>query len=201
MRALWSFNMENKFKYMRLPEEYWKCTLSELPDNGSSKNTKNIPYKEIVREWVLNFKEKSKARGLYLYGPYGTGKSGIGAILLKAGMAHGLIGLWVNFNSLSEIQIKADDIMFSNTTSMYERLFEVDVLFVDEIQLKKNKHFGLGLLEDIVRHRHQNKKVTFLASNHSPSDLKNFELTVGLHSILSEATDSLMIDGKNFRKR
>ena len=196
--------LENKklYEYIRLPSEYWDCSTSQIPDDGSRNNELKVPYKEIVLDWVLNFKQKINGPGLYLFGPYGRGKSGIGAIILKAGAFNGTAGLWLNFPLLQEYSIKPERYMFDNNTSLLERAFETDLLFVDEILIDKNKHWPLGILETLIRVRHQNNQTTILASNKSPKDLltNNTGLTGGLASIISEATISIEIDGKKFRK-
>lgn len=188
------------YKYVLLPEQYWNCTVAELPDKGSSSNEFGVPYKEVISDWVLNFKSKVRGKGLYLYGEYGVGKTCIGAILLKAGIYHGYAGMWLNFPMIQEYSINPDRYMFSNTMSMIERAYDTDLLFVDELLIEKNKHWPLGILESLIRTRHQNKKTTILASNSSPNDLVKTDLTRGLASILSEATSALQISGKKFRK-
>lgn len=191
-----------KLKFMMIPENYWDCTLAEIPDNVSDKNKWQRPYKEVIQLWGLDFRQKIKEnKGLFLYGPYGRGKSGLGAILLKICAAHSKIGLWINFNTLSQYQLNKDSYMFNESLTMIERVYDVEALFIDELQLKENRYEAIGLntLEDIIRYRYANKKITFVASNHTPADIKKFELTKGLYSIMTEAFDSLLIDGKNFR--
>jgi len=190
------------YEYCKIPSQYWGCRLSEIPDDGSRNNELKVAYKEIIKDWVLNFKSKIGGPGLYLYGPFGRGKSGIGAILLKAGAFNGHAGLWLNFPLLQEYDIKPEKYMFDVTTSMIERAYQTDLLFVDEILVAENRHWPLGVLETLIRVRHQNNQTTILASNTSPKTLYENKtgLTGGLASIISEAMISLEINGKKFRK-
>lgn len=180
-------------EHAMLPEKFWDCRVSEIPDK---------PYKRKVEEWVLNFKEKvSEGKGLYIFGKYGRGKSGIGSILVQASIAHHIPSLWLNFKELQKISIKEEKSMFNKDITMFERAQTVDFLIIDEVQVKSNLHWPLGVLDDLVRYRHQNKKPTVITSNVSPDILRDTPLTKSLASILSEAVYILLVEGKNFREK
>lgn len=182
-----------------LPENYWNCRLSEIPDNCSDKNYFKVPYKKVLEDWVLNFKDKIGGKGIHFYGPYGTGKSGAASIILKAGVHYGYLGLWMNFQMIQEYSTRRDKYMYSDSCTMLDRALQTELLYIDEVVLKDNKQWSLSVLEDIVRIRHQNSLTTLLSSNSSPLDFSKYNLTKGLASILSEATFALHIDGKKFR--
>ncbi len=179
------------FTYYGIPKKHWDVRLGELPESE---------YKKEIEEWVLNFKDKLKAgKGLYLYGPYGTGKSAIGSMLLRAAAANRIPGLWLNYKELQSISINVNDHMFSSDMTMMGRIMTVDFLFVDEFQIKNNQHWSVDKLDDIIRQRFQSELTTVIASNVSPADLVKKEMCGSLADFLREAVSSLMISGKDFR--
>lgn len=183
--------IESIWRFSHLPENFWGCKVSKIPD---------FPYKKTVEEWVLGFRKKyNKGKGLYIYGEYGHGKSALAAILLKTSIANQIPALWLNFKELQKISINEDKTMFNPDVSMLERAQNVEFLVIDEVQVRSNLHWPLGVLDDLVRYRFQNKRMTILTSNVTPNTLKTTEMTMSLASILKEAVDILRVKGKNFR--
>ena len=179
------------FAYYGIPKKHWDVKLGELPESE---------YKKEIEDWVLNFNSKiQKSKGLYLYGPYGTGKSAIGSMLLRAAAANRVPGLWLNYKELQSISINVNDHMFSADMTMMDRIMSVKFLFVDEFQIKNNQHWSVDKLDDIIRQRFQNELTTVIASNVSPADLVKKEMCGSLADFLREAVSSLMISGKDFR--
>jgi len=76
------------FNLTRLPENYWTSKVSKVQEG---------PHKEVIFDWFTNIKTKLKnKKGLIITGPYGRGKSSCAAIILKAALAYGNFGLWLN---------------------------------------------------------------------------------------------------------
>lgn len=192
---------EKIFKRMKLPKDYWDCKISKIPDDGSDNNKYRKPYKEVVSDWVLNFGKEQRCKGFYLYGDYGSGKSGIGAILLKAAGFQGKTALWVDFPLLHDYSINKEKHIYEADITLLDRMHDVDVLFIDEILIDKSSRWAIRVLESIIRVRYQNCRVTIVASNSSPNDLAKSGMTRSLASILSDATIGLEVKGKNFRKK
>ena len=180
------------YQHFQIPRNHWDCTISELPEGN---------HKEIIADWVLNFKSRITGPGLYMYGEYGVGKSGLGAILLKAAAAHQITGLWLNFKEINDMSIRREDFMFNSQLSMMERALEVDFLFVDEFQNRNNQHWPIGKLEDLVRLRHQDLKVTCISSNVSPLKVRDTGVCKGLYAVMQEAMTGLKVEGKQFRSQ
>jgi len=195
--------LSNLYERIKLPELYWKVSLVHIPDQ---------PYKETVRDWIENITSKlQQGKGLYVYGTFGSGKSAIGAMLLRAALAHNLFGLWVNYRDLAKFQI--ENTSFDDVETYMQRICSVPLLVVDEFELKLNKQYHVYVLEDLVRTRHQKGKITVITSNHSPkylielkqssSEVKRKEgaLIEGLVGVMPEAFDMMLVTGRNFRKQ
>ena len=179
------------FKHCMLPQNFWDCKINQLPGQ---------PYKKEIQDWVINFRKKhEQAKGLYLYGDYGRGKSGVASILVQAATAHKIPSLWLNYKELGRIVIDEKEHMFSADTTMLERARYVDFLIIDELQVRNNLHWLVHSVDDLIRFRCQNGLTTVITSNHSPIDLSENSISKSLASILSECVKSLLIHGKNFR--
>src|SRR4051812_35248356 len=73
---------------MRVPRLHWHVKLSEIPDE--------CPHKKILERYIANLRSNLiEGKGLLLNGEYGTGKSAIGCIILKAAASLGRTGLFV----------------------------------------------------------------------------------------------------------
>lgn len=190
-------DLQKIYNRIRLPELYWESRFSMIPDK---------PYKERVLEWDHDhIKDRLReGKGLYLYGTYGHGKSAIAALILKSAAAKAILGLWINFRDLTEAKI--DKTSFDDFETLRERAFSVPLLVVDEFEVCLPDWYNVKLLDNLVRTRHQDKKITIITSNHSPKDLlfpNNKELANLSGSFLGvfpEVFNMVHVNGKNFRK-
>ena len=192
---------EKLFNRMRLPKDYWECKIGELPDNGSDRNKYKKPYKEVISNYVLrNLDEEDVCKGFHLYGDYGSGKSGIGGILIQSAVYQGKTALWVDFPLLQEYSINKEKHIYEGEVTLFDRMHEVDVLFVDEILCDNSSRWPLKVMESLVRVRYQNCKTTHMASNSTPNKLGSTGVSKGLSNICRGAMISLQVEGKKFRK-
>lgn len=189
------------YQRINIPQIYWYTHVKNIPENT---------YKEVVIDWVQNFKTKlAENKGLYIHGPYGSGKSAIAAMLLRSGAAVGVFGLWVNYRQIAGFKIDGDK--FDENETYYQRMLSVPLLVIDEVEFKTNKGFLVETLEDIVRNRTQKRRPTVLTSNHSTKYLaelsdSNDKNDRVIHSQISgfigvfpEAFIPMYVFGRNFR--
>lgn len=195
-------NLLKMYQRLNLPELYWEVSMSHVPDK---------PYKEKINDWIVNIKDKlHSGKGLFLYGDFRHGKSALAAMILRAALARGVFGLWVNYRDL--VAYKVDKIKFDEYETFYERMLNVDLLVIDELEFRLNKHYDIDVLENIVRSRHLDKKVTIVTTNHSLKYLNEMKddaekdtrklskLLAGFVAILPEAFEPVFVSGRNFSK-
>lgn len=188
-----------KLEFIKLPDRYWDCRLSELPDR---------PYAKTVKEYCENFKTALKTgHSLYLSGKYGTGKTGCAAIILKYFAAHDVLGLYTTCHNLHSYGLTNTEDMFTNDMTMLDRCKTVPLLVLDELDLKQNKKWTYEILEDLIRERIMYNRPTVICSNSSVKDLMDFTIVgagrvlEGLVSVMRESFTSLVVEGKDFRAK
>lgn len=181
-------------KHVNLPKNQWDSVLSAIPDEGD-----NFLYKRTIVSACEDITNFCEGRSLYLYGPYGAGKSACASILLKAALKKGVVqSYWITHNQL--IDAVLGDYYFDDETTLIERLQNVKLLVIDEMSLdtKRNSSWKIDVLEDLVRRRMDKKSSTIITANYIPSQIH--DMAPSLHGILQEY-DFLEIRGKNFRTK
>lgn len=176
------------FERIHLPVKYWSSTIAKIADQ---------PHKgPFLDYWKVAPKHISEGRGLFLYGPFGSGKTSLAALIVKRAAQYGQIGYWVRMDDLiSEMMDKAQ---FDATTTCTDRAREAPLLVVDEVIIRENVRFKETHLEETIRYRVDQKLATVLTSNDSPT--KICRLIPGMSSILSDkAFLHLNVAGEDMR--
>ena len=115
----------------RVPSNHWDCLLSEIPDD--------VTYKDFIVQYTDEIAANIQAgKGLFLWGDYGTGKTGIAAIICKAALNKGYVPLWIAAESIPSYM--CEDIYFDDSTLMRERMFEVPLLVIDDLRLRDQRN-------------------------------------------------------------
>lgn len=175
-----------------IPKNHWDCRLSEIPDT--------CEYKSFIVDYCNDIKNNILgAKGLYLWGDYGTGKTGLAAIIAKAALSKGYMSLWIAAENIPGYM--CEDIYFSDEVLMRDRMFSVPLLVIDDLRLRDQRNVKSDWierwLENVIRRRVDNTLTTLISSNNSVHELKKLK---AVYSITSEACTFLEIKGKNFRK-
>jgi DNA replication protein DnaC len=179
-------------KHVNLPKNHWDSVLSAIPDEGD-----RFLYKRTIQGACENIQNFCSGRSLYLYGPYGAGKSACAAIIIKAAIKRGIVqAYWITHNQL--IDAVLGDYQFDDDTTLMERIQSVKLLVIDEmtLDLRKSSSWKIDVFEDLVRRRMDKQLSTIITSNYLPSQLE--ENAPSLHGIMQEY-DFLEVRGQNFR--
>lgn len=123
---------------------------------------------EKAKEFV---NEPNGAKGLYICGPYGTGKTWL-AVLIGRKMAER--GKWVAFGTFSQITNNLQRALKSN--GEYERLWtryteKAELLIIDDMGKEKPSEWKLQTLFDIIDAREHKKLFTVFTSNYNLAEL------------------------------
>jgi DNA replication protein DnaC len=177
-----------ELKYLQIPEIHFNAKLSAIPNT--------CKHKKFIQDYVDQITPNIKTpKGLLLFGDYGSGKSGIAAICLKAALSSGSVGLWLRASRVPEYQI--EHVMFDADTLLYDRAMQVPILALDELIIRKDLKYTEQALELLIRHRVDYKLCTIITTNHDPSYIK--EHYPALASPLLESVVPVKCTGHNFR--
>lgn len=180
------------FDEAHLPVNHRGCLLKHIPNS--------TPYKQKIVDYTENIRHHlSNGQGLYLWGDYGTGKTGIACIICKAALNKGFMPLWVTAESIPSYMI--EDIYFADDTLMRERMFTVDLLVIDDFRIRDQKAAKSDWierwLESLIRRRLDAGKATIITSNTAKFELAKLK---AIYSIANEAMEFVEIKGHDFRK-
>jgi len=163
------------FHVICLPEKYWSATITKIPEG---------PHKHGFLEfWKDAPNHIDSGRGLFLYGPNGTGKTSMAALIAKRAAQFGLIGYWVRHETLINECMEGTD--FDGRVTCAERAALVPLLIIDEVIIRENAKFKEAHLEEVIRDRVDKKKATIITSNYDPTTVQG--RTHSLASILHES--------------
>lgn len=173
---------------VRLPKRHWHTQLSKIPDY--------CPHKRVISQWISDLERNVRtAKGLLLVGEYSTGKSGCAAIMLKAAAMRGIIGLWIRARDLPQFVIEKTP--FDEELLMIDRVCQVPLLIIDEVQIRDDIAYSEQAVENVIRKRLDDEKCTILTTNHKVVDLKTKYRA--LTEALKETVYPVVVSGFDFR--
>lgn len=171
-----------KIGYKRLgPAGYENCTWEGMtsPDRVAE------AISEQTRKGIT-----SPRFPVYVYGPVGTGKSGIAAVLYRIATS----AIWRRADSLLlDLSMGRNDGKYVQEMSKIE---STHVLVMDDLGLRKPSEGMFHMLFDILERR--KAKMTVITSNHSPEQLRDVFEDGRIYSRLMAGTP-LACEGKDRR--
>jgi DNA replication protein DnaC len=182
---------EIELEYMNIPPIHWRATLSQVPPD--------CPHKAIVQNYMENIARLVRQPlGLLLWGDYGTGKSALASICLKAARANGSgMGFFATAGDIAKHLI--DDTEFSIASTTYrEREENAPLLVLDEMKFRAQIGEKEGYVEDLLRLRQNAGLATIVTSNHAPLEIEN--RYPAMYSVLTEVLYPVEVSGHNFRE-
>lgn len=175
-------------KRMRIGKRYWTCRHELIPDD--------FKYGRVIRRFLDDLKENVEAGyGILFYGDFASGKTAAATIIAKATVAYGGTALFIPVPTLTDTKI--GKVMFDDEETMWERIMSVDVLILDEIGAEHGKDWGL--LERIVRERHNECKSTIGTTNQKLDAFTQL-YTLSFMTVLSAAMFPVHVTGMNWRE-
>jgi DNA replication protein DnaC len=149
---------------MRIPARYWRADraqISATPPPGGGEAPRALVDRYVAALDAM----RQKGLGLLLYGPNGTGKTSIAAVIAKAWRRRGGPVLW-----LEAAGIKAavfDHLAFDEDEGIWERAFRVSLLVIDDLGKGTQDDKGAGdrLLDELIRHRNGARLTTIITTN------------------------------------
>lgn len=188
----------------RIPRRYTRCALSNYhpaPGNGTQLRAFNYSFK-LVNEYP------AVDRGLLFMGTVGTGKTHLSSAILRGLMEKGIPGLFYEFGALlKEIQNSYNPVSQVSELKVLAPVYETEVLVLDELGASKTTDWVRDTMMQIIGTRYNDQRLTIFTTNytdtrHTPAE-ETLEDRVGvrLRSRLYEMCRTVIVDGKDFRRR
>jgi DNA replication protein DnaC len=189
----------------RIPRRYEECSLSNYKpatNNGSQLQAFNYAYR-LVREYP------SVDRGLLFMGTCGVGKTHLSVAILRELMEKkGVPCLFCEFGSLlKKIQNSYNPISQTSELTVLTPVIEAEVLVLDELGASKPTDWVRDTMMHVINMRYNDRKLTIFTTNYldgrrSESDeILEDRIAVRLRSRLYEMCKTVLIDGKDYRRR
>lgn len=178
------------YELMRIPKQHWDCEIDLIPDDLEHK-APLVNYRDNLKVFV------SEGVGLFLRGPYSTGKSGAAAALMKDCLRQGILCMWVRASEVPSSII--ENWGFNSTYTFRERMESIDFLVIDELIAHSSNSSGYreSAVEDLIRKRVDKGLTTVITSNESKEALK--ESFMALIQGIKHVTYTLNVSGKDWR--
>lgn len=134
--------------------------------------------------------------GIYIHGPYGSGKSTIASMILREAMFRRKFGYFLRASEWAGICINSP--FHADTNILLEdRIRDCPALVIDDLKIRAETKFIESNLEDLIRYRTDKRLLTIVTSNISPYDLAS--MMPSMAAVLPERYKYLSVDAFNFR--
>lgn len=147
------------------------CNLDNIDPSSlfQNKPVRNVVYNKMINIYNHTMNNEP-VKGIYLYGPYGCGKSYIMACFANKYAESGKKVVFAYFPDLVR-QIKSS-ITSGSLEETVDTLKDADVLFLDDFGGETTTTFIRDeVLGAVLQERMENKKLTFVTSNLDPKTL------------------------------
>jgi DNA replication protein DnaC len=146
--------------------------------------------------------ELDSGRGLWFFGPHGTGKTTLAMIVSKAALDLGrTVAIYSLPRLLAEIRTTFDDDSASSYTELIDRLTVVDLLHIDDVGAEKTSPWVLEQLYAIVNARYEDERSVMVTTNLIESDELAEQVGRRTVSRLEEMCTILPVVGEDLRKQ
>ena len=180
---------------LNLKKRYRFATIANLKDTQRDQVYSHL---ETIEDNIL------AGKGLYLYGPNGTGKSYVASILLKkAVILHKLRSYWITPHEIREAFFYRHDFLWDKTAriSVYYHMMDVQHLVIDDLGKEYHGHSGYyeTCIKTLVRARYDDNKVTTITSNMTPEEVTKY-YGGSFGSLVGEYMIPVVLQGEDIRK-
>jgi DNA replication protein DnaC len=156
----------------------------------------------VVRRYVNRIDENLDAgRGLWFYGPAGTGKTTLAMLVSKHALEAGRsVAIYSLPRLLAEIRTTFDDDRGSSYVDLLDRLTAVDLLHIDDVGAEKTSPWVLEQLYAIVNARYEEERSIVITTNLENRDALAEQINDRTVSRLEEMCEVLPLFGTDQRK-
>lgn len=168
----------------RIPSDFWYCEISKIPETMSYKKQLSLYIEQLPKMDV-------QGKGLFLFGPYGSGKTGAACAIAKEAMRRGGRVLFLSSLELEPVFGKGLD------NELREACLKTHFLVFDDVGAEKSVPWSPAWVETIVKLRNNNRLPTLITSNEKPIEICSRIKSIA--SILGGRYDGIQISGLDWR--
>ena len=175
----------------RVPRRYWTAKLMEVQEAS----------REVADKYLREIAEMhGRGVGLLMWGPNGVGKTSLAVVIGKEYRRRGHSLLFLESAELKGAIIHNE--AFDEEQTLWDRAKSVDVLLIDDLGkgVQDSTGFGARVLDELIRHRNANKRVTFITTNMTLKLLEDELKASTMHS-LKECIFPVKIGGEDLREK
>lgn len=157
----------------------------------------------VVRRYVQDIEAQlDEGKGLWLFGPHGTGKTTLAMLVSKCALDAGrTVAIYSLPRLLAEIRTTFDDGSVSSYTELIDRLTAVDLLHIDDVGAEKTSDWVLEQLYAIVNARYEDERAIILTTNLIEADELADQVGQRTVSRLEEMCTVLPVVGADLRRQ
>jgi len=146
-----------------IPKGYWKADINSLEGEVRAKTEAYLAkMHEALRDgW-----------GMMFYGDFRTGKSSVAAIIGRRMLAHGAGVYFIEASDLMDVVLGRPKPMFEDDETVEHRLYDCNLLILDDLGREHSKEFGESLVEKVLRKRLVDNRSTIITTNLDANALK-----------------------------
>lgn len=176
----------------KVPKRYWCVKYSKIYKNN----------KKLLNGYFTNFLEWfKKGFGLYIYSEENSfGKTSIAVVMIKRALSFRKTALFIKPDQIQQFIIEHK--MFDELTSYKERILEVDLLIIDDLNKEYcgETNYIKTTVEGIIRDRMQNLKPTIITTN-IPSEKISEKYSKSMSEMFKECMFSIKVESdRNWRE-
>ncbi|HWI22087.1 MAG TPA: ATP-binding protein, partial [Baekduia sp.] len=140
-------------------------------------------------------KSLDEGRGLWLFGPVGTGKTSLAMLVSSAALSAGRsVAIYSLPRLLAEIRTTFEDSSSSSYSEFLDRLAAVDLLHIDDVGAEKTSEWVLEQLYAIINQRYEDERSIVITTN---LDQPELTIQIGQRTVsrLEEMCEVLPVSG------